>query len=260
MTTREEPLYGKAITGLEPDQLVELTSRLEELIIWDRGIGRPRALSLLEATAAVCMYLRNNVTEDVVAEVFGCSQPVVSRAITTPEGLIGDLLADYVPDPQEAIKSGALLVDGTLAPCWSWRDHPEPYSGKHKTTGHNLQIVTDMNGDIEVVSEPSPGSWHDAHAHDEAGLRTLLNGQGLGDKGYVGSGMITPYKKPKGGHLRDWQKDFNRQIDRVRAAVERGIANLKTWRILHTDYRRPLHTFKKACRAVIALYFYAAFE
>ncbi|MDQ3402066.1 MAG: transposase, partial [Actinomycetota bacterium] len=35
------------------------------------------------------------------------------------------------------------------------------------------------------------------------------------------------------------------------------IANLKTWRILHTDYRRPLATFDTTISAVIALYFYA---
>jgi hypothetical protein len=48
-------LYGKAITGLRPDQLVELISRVDEVIEWERGIGRPRALSLDDAVAAVCM-------------------------------------------------------------------------------------------------------------------------------------------------------------------------------------------------------------
>jgi len=31
---------------------------------------------------------------------------------------------------------------------------------------------------------------------------------------------------------------------------------LKTWRILHTDYRRPLHTFRTTISTVIALHFY----
>lgn len=252
-------MYGEAITGLGSDQLVELISRIDEVIEWERGIGRPRALSMAEAVAAVCMYLRNNVTEDVVAEVFGCSQPVVSRAITTLEGLIADVLAEFVPDPAEAIKGGTLLVDGTLAPCWSWRDHRELYSGKHKTTGHNLQVVTDLNGEVKHISEPMPGSWHDVHAYEEADLLLLLNGQGLGDKGYVGRDLITPIKKPQGDRLLDWQKAFNQQVNSIRAAVERGIANLKTWRILHTDYRRPLRTFKKACQAAIALYFFTRF-
>ena len=38
--------------------------------------------------------------------------------------------------------------------------------------------------------------------------------------------------------------------------IERTIANLKTWRILHTDYRRPLSTFTETITTVIALHFY----
>ena len=66
---------------------------------------------------------------------------------------------------------------------------------------------------------------------------------GIGDKGYQGSGFITPFKKPQGGKLLDWQKEFNAEVNRLRAPVERAIAHLKSWRILHTDYRRPLRTY-----------------
>jgi hypothetical protein len=36
------------------------------------------------------------------------------------------------------------------------------------------------------------------------------------------------------------------------------IANFKTWRIMHTDYRRPLETFTETISAVVALNCYAA--
>jgi hypothetical protein len=29
----------------------------------------------------------------------------------------------------------------------------------------------------------------------------------VGDKGYIGNNMITPYRKPAGGELLDWQKN-----------------------------------------------------
>jgi hypothetical protein len=38
--------------------------------------------------------------------------------------------------------------------------------------------------------------------------------------------------------------------------VERAVATLKTWRILFTDYRRPLETFLSSFRAAIGLYFF----
>ena len=64
--------------------------------------------------------------------------------------------------------------------------------------------------------------------------------------------MITPIKKPIGRDLAETQKDFNRQINSIRSATERGNAHLKTWKILDTDYRRPLHTLPTTLR----LYFY----
>jgi hypothetical protein len=50
------------------------------------------------------------------------------------------------------------------------------------------------------------------------------------------------------------------QINKIRPVVEQAIANFKTWRILHTDYRRPISTFTTTISAVIGLYFYAAGE
>ena len=34
----------------------------------------------------------------------------------------------------------------------------------------------------------------------------------LGDKGYIGHNTLTPFRKPEGGELLDWQKEFNKQI------------------------------------------------
>ena len=38
--------------------------------------------------------------------------------------------------------------------------------------------------------------------------------------------------------------------------TERAVANLKTWRILHTDYLRPLHTYDDALHAAIGLHWF----
>jgi hypothetical protein len=57
----------------------------------------------------------------------------------------------------------------------------------------------------------------------------------IADKGYVGNGMITPFKKPAGGELLDWQKEFNKQVNKIRYVIEQVIANFKTWRSMHTE-------------------------
>ena len=76
-------------------------------------------------------------------------------------------------------------------------------------------------------------------------------------KGYIGNNMLTPFRKPEGSELLDWQKEFNKQVDKIRYVVEQVIAHFKTWRIMHTDYRRPLATFPETISAVVALHFYA---
>lgn len=37
----------------------------------------------------------------------------------------------------------------------------------------------------------------------------------LGDKGYIGSNMLTSFRKPEGGELLYWQKEFNEQIYKI---------------------------------------------
>ena len=148
------------------------------------------------------------------------------------------------------------IIDGTLAPCWSWRDRPELYSGKHHTTGVNLQVACTLAGHLAWISPPLPGSVHDAKATKESGFLEILDATThSGDKGYIGLGMITPARKPAHGELTNSDRRNNTTINRVHYLIERVIANLKTWRVLHTDYRRPYNTFETTIQAVTGLIF-----
>jgi hypothetical protein len=51
--------------------------------------------------------------------------------------------------------------------------------------------------------------------------------------------MLTPIRKPAHRDLLEWEKEFNTQINKIRYVIEQIIANFKTWRTMHTDYRRP---------------------
>ena len=68
--------------------------------------------------------------------------------------------------------------------------------------------------------------------------------------------MVTPYKKPPKRKLLDWQTTFNSAINTTRAVIEQLVAHLKNWRVLHTDYRRPLDTFRTTISAVVGLHFW----
>ena len=78
----------------------------------------------------------------------------------------------------------------------------------------------------------------------------------IGDKGFVGHDMVTPFKKPAGGGLLDWQKEFSSGVNKIRWVIEQAIAHVKTWRILHTGYRGPIDAFPEVITAVISLEFF----
>jgi hypothetical protein len=250
-------LPGQATTGLTPEQFDELVDRVGQRVVWDSGRGRRRALTLRQAVKAVVMYFRTNVTEELIAELLFVDQSTVSRVISDLEEIIAEALDEFVPELPEELKGRVAVVDGSLCPCWSWADSPELYSGKHKTTGHAHQVVCDLSGNLLHISDPLPGKTHDAKAMDDTGLSELLGDENaFGDKGYLGTGITVPYRKPAGGELLDWQKEFNTTINKIRYVIERAIAHFKTWRCMHTDYRRPKRTYATAFEAVRALHFF----
>jgi hypothetical protein len=217
----------------------------------------PPILGLFKATAVTLTYLRRNRVQADLAETFGVSQPTISRAITSLTGVLGRVLADFVPVAEDLDTSVQYIVDGTLLPCWSWKTHSKLYSGKHKTTGKNVQVACFHSGTIAWISDPVDGSRHDSYAIRASGLTDGFDDNGaVADKGYVGLGMITPHKKPIGRVLSPDEKAHNRVVNQVRAVVERAIANCKTWRIVHTDYRRPIESFDETIGTVVALHFY----
>jgi len=218
----------------------------------------PPILGLGNSVVVALTYLRRNRVQCELAETYAVSQSTISRAISTVTPLLARALARFVPVAEELVPGRQYIVDGTLLPCWSWATNPRLYSGKHKTTGMNVQVVCTLDGELVWISDPIEGAHHDVFCLDESGvLATLDPGDWTGDKGYVGRDMVTPIKKTGEGELLDWQLTFNGAINGIRAVVERVIANVKNWRILHTDYRRPLDSFATTISAAVGLLFYS---
>ena len=146
---------------------------------------------------------------------------------------------DLDPDAQ-------YILDGTLLPCWSWDGHKELYSGKHKTTGMNVQVACTIYGKLAWISDPVNGSRHDNYCREESGVLLTMNPRNwIGDKGYIGNNMITPFRKPAGGELLDWQKEYNSEVNKIRWMIEQVISHFKNWTVVPApDYRRPVKTFE----------------
>jgi hypothetical protein len=186
-------LTGQATTGLTVERFDELVDRVGQRVVWDSGRGRPRVLALRQAVKVVVMYLRTNVTEELIAELLFVDQSTISRVISDLKEIIAEALEEFVPELPEELQGRVAVVDGSLCPCWSWADSPELHSGKHKTTGHVHQFVCDLSGNLLHISDPLPGKTHDAKAMDDTGLSDLLGDENsFGDKGYSTSTPALP--------------------------------------------------------------------
>ncbi len=206
---------------------------------WNAATGRRRQLSIPEALRLGLCWLRRNMTFAELGEDFGVGK-------TTAFDYAHEMaayLAEVVGCPVEDLKNGqaekVLLVDGTLVPTFNWRHRRDLHSGKHKRYGANVQVLADIHGRVQAVAGPFPGSWHDKHSYDEAGLADVVagSGAGVGDSGYQGTGLVTPIKKKPGRELSDAERQFNTGVSSVRVGVEHAIAHVKNWRIMASRYR-----------------------
>ena len=190
----------EAMTGLSNEQLTELVVRVHTAC--GGGLisrGRPYALGLFGSVALVVCLLRTNITQAFAGAIFGVSQSTVSRRWDLLRSLIGQVLAECVPDPAEVVGAGTVLVDGTVCPTWDWRHVPDLYSTKAGYPGMNLQIAATLDGQLAAVGLiPVPGARHDAHAFAASGLAAALADLSTAaDLGYGGGNgiEIVPIKR-----------------------------------------------------------------
>jgi hypothetical protein len=123
-----------------------------------------------QAVVLTLAILRHNLPQALVAELWGISQPTVSRIYQTLRRVLGAVaqagavsLADVEPDEQ-------VLLDGCLLPVGERRGHQELFSGKRHAAGVNVHVAADRAGRLLEVFGPVAGSMHDARAFDVLGL------------------------------------------------------------------------------------------
>lgn len=186
------------------------------------------------------------------------SQPYILDMIAFFEPHIEAVLAEFVPDPAETLPGRVSCIDGTLLPCWSYEVTASctPASTAPPATSSRSPATWTVRCGRSLIPIPDPGTTPTPTPKPRGPATSVTTG-GIGDKGYVGTGLVTPKKKPRGGELSPRDKECNKEINGLRSVVEQAISHVKSWRIFHTDYRRPLHTFAQAFRTTRALYFFS---
>jgi len=150
-----------------------------------------------------------------------------------------------------------LIVDSTFIAIPQPDDSTERkayYHAKSPTKyALKVQIACDFRHRIVHVSECYKGSVHDITILRESGLLEHLNDsvQIIADKGYIGEEyVVTPRKKPHGRELEEEDKEFNRNINSARAAIENINQRLKIYSILGDVYRGAIDDYRKITKIV----------
>jgi hypothetical protein len=246
-------------TGLDQGQVDELVSRISQV---ERsrpgGTGRPSLLGLHDQVVMVLLMLRQNPNQMTVADLFGVSQPTVSRIWRRVLPLIEEVTCLHAAALEEALKNRVVLVDGTYIPTGNRASTGKSnYSGKRGCQCLSVQVAADLDGTLLAVSDPVPGARHDAAAITLTGWdQLLLDTDWLADSAYSATTATTPQRKPPGRPLTTAQKTFNHQVSSLRCAVERCIAHLKNWKILATGYRGRLNELPAIIQITTTLEFY----
>jgi len=218
------------------------------------GAGRKHALTLADRLLMLLIYYRTYVTHAFLGFLFGVDDSAVGRNINP----LGPLLAGIFRIPERRVKLGPedireLFFDATERPTRRpVRGQQEFYSGKKKRHTIKAQVVivrrTKPPGPgakprkvrIAAVGESAPGSVHDKKLYDRSRVVAPADAKRTGDTAYLGTGMRTPARKPRGGELTAAQKAENRRVSRRRVVAEHGIGKMKVWRVAAERYRNPV--------------------
>jgi hypothetical protein len=264
---RRSPKAFRQLTGITPaafDRLLaDLTPRYEQAEVRrkDRpgrkrrpGAGRKHALTLADRLLMLLIYYRTYATHALLGFLFGVDDSAVGRDINP----LQPPLAGISRIPERRVKLDPedireLFFGATERPTRRpERGQREFYSGKKRRHTIKTQVVvvrrTKPPGPgaeprrvrIAAVSESVPGKMHDKKVYDRSRIVARRDAKRTGDTAYLGTGLRTPTRKPRGGELTGGQKAGNRSVARRRVVAEHGIGKMKVWRVASERYRNPV--------------------
>lgn len=199
------------------------------------------------------IYYRTYVPHTFLAFLFGIDDSNVSRSNRRLEPLLAGIFR--IPERRVELTRDEiqeLFFDSTERPtARPVRGQKRFYSGKKKRHTLKTQVVVarvkkrpGVGGQrrrvrIVALSPTFPGSTHDKKVYDRTGVKIPPGVTGYGDTAYLGTGLKTPRRKPRGGALTPRQKAGNRRVSRKRIVVEHGIGKMKVWRVAAERWRNP---------------------
>ena len=232
------------------------------------GGGRKGALHTpaLKLVFILC-YLKNYPTFDKLGYDFGLTGGKAEKNVKRLLPILYQVLADLGYLPKRSFNNvaelvaafkdkGQLLVDVTERATQRPKDPIEQklkYSGKKKRHTIKNTVITTISKTILFLGKTTHGSQHDfAMFKSEfpteqewfACFELLVDLGYLGiEKNYNSLKVLIPYKKPRKSknnpnpQLTDEQREYNKQVSKIRILVEHAIGGMKKFNILVHRFR-----------------------
>jgi DDE superfamily endonuclease/Helix-turn-helix of DDE superfamily endonuclease len=264
---RKAPKAFRRLTGITPtafDHLLAQLTPLHQAADARRkarpgrkrkpGGGRKHALDLADRLLMLLIYYRTYISHAFLGFLFGLDDSAVGRNINPLQPLLAGIFR--IPERRVELAEDEireLFFDATERPTRRpARGQREFDSGKKKRHTIKAQVVVVRKRKppgpgsqprrlrIAAVSESYPGRVHDKKIYDEARVVAPPDAKRTGDTAYLGTGLETPSRTPRGGELTAWEKAGNRRVATRRIAAEHGIGKMKVWRIASERYRNPV--------------------
>jgi hypothetical protein len=264
---RRAPKAFRRLTGITPTAfdrlLAQLMPRYEQAEARRKnrsgrrrkpGGGRKHALELADRLLMLLIYYRTYVTHAFLGFLFGLDDSAVGRNINPLQPLLAGIFR--IPERRVDLTEDEIrefFFDATERPTRRpKRGQREFYSGKKKRHTIKTQVVVVRRCKppgpgvkprrlrIAAVSESFAGTTHHKRIYDAARVVAPPDARRTGDTAYLGTGLVTPARKPRGGELTARQKAGNRRVSRRRVAAEHAIGKMKVWRIATERYRNPV--------------------
>ena len=281
---KASPTRIHSLFGLFPRALSELLTAVLPVLIERRrqaqerqpdrqravGGGRIRRLAPYQEVLLTLVYLRHNVSHEVVGAWFGVSADTSENTFHEVILVLQEVCPSSRWDAEKRWQKGQpswqpsekdqLLIDSFETPIRRPSDDTRQrrtYSGKKKRHTLKTQVVTDAQGEIVEIDAGHRGPKADLRLYEESGVEARYpKAAKTADKAYHSAQyptLHTPHKKPQGGELTSEQREENRRLAQIRIYVEHGIRRLKGWRILRDEYRLAVGLFATVAQAVVGL-------
>ena len=229
-----------------------------------KKLGRPTNLIVEDQILLTLQYLREYRTYYHIGIDWKISESTTCRIVLKIENILIQSRKFSLPGKKKLLDSSLnedlILMDVMESPIERPTQHQKSfYSGKQRQHTLKTQVVFGQKSNQIICLAHSKGKTHDFKLFKNSRTKFHKFLKVIADKGYQGIAKIhhlseTPIKKSRGKKLTKDQKKFNRELNRLRIAVEHVNRRLKIFKILSYPYRNRHRRFGLRSNLIAGIY------